>query len=174
MSLPMAPGTYQIDPVHSQLGFSVTHLGISVVRGSFDRFDGTLSVGDDLAATSVALDAEIASMNSGNEARNEVMLGEDWLDAASHPMLSFRSTSISTNGDGYHLGGDLTLRGTTNPIVLAVLYNGAADFPFDGKTHHGFSANGQISRSAFGVSIGVPMVTDEVVLQLEAQFIPAD
>ena len=171
MSLPMAPGTYGIDTMHSQLGFSVEHLGISIVRGTFDRYRGSLTVGETLADTSVTLDAEMTSMNSGNAMRDGHMHGADFFDVANHPTMTFRSTSIVDAGDNYEMTGDLTIRATTQPVTFSVTYNGSAVFPMDQSTHHGFAAVGSISRSEYGMSYGVPLVSDEVALSLELQFI---
>lgn len=175
MPLPIAPDTYGIDTVHSQLAFSVDHLGISLVRGTFGEFDGRLTVGDDLASTDVAITAAMASVMSGHPGRDDVLRSADWFDVANHPEMTFRSSSVTEAGDGYEMVGDLTIRGITEPVTLAATYNGEAVFPMDQTTHFGFSARGQISRSAFGISLGVPVVSDEVDLLLEAQFIrPAD
>jgi polyisoprenoid-binding protein YceI len=171
MVLPIPSGTYGIDTVHSQIGFGVKHLGISVVRGTFDRFSGALFVGETLADTVVAIEAEMASINSGNSLRDQHVHGAEFLDIINHPQMSFRSTSITESGAGYTMTGDLTIKGATNPVVLQASYNGAALFPIDGSTHHGFSATATISRSSFGVSYGVPLVSDEVTLALEVQFI---
>lgn len=171
MPLPIAAGTYGIDTAHSQLGFAITHLGISVVRGTFDSYTGSLTVGADLDSTSVEIDADTASVNSSHPGRDDAIRSEMFFDAANHPTMTFRSSAVSTNGDGYELAGDLTIRGITQPITLDVVFNGEAVFPMDGSTHFGFSATGQISRSAFGIDFGVPMVTDAVDLNLEVQFI---
>ena len=90
---------------------------------------------------------------------------------ANHPRLDFRSTSISEAGSGYQLTGDLTIKGITQSVTLDATYNGSGVFPVDKSTHYGFSATGTISRSAFGVSYGVPMVSDDVNLVLGAQFV---
>ena len=176
MALPIAPGNYGIDPNHSQLGFSMSHLGISVIRGTFDRFSGALYVGDDLARTVVAVEAEMASINSGNRDRDEHMHGSDWFDVANHPQMSFRSTSIVEAPGGYTMTGDLTIKGITHPVTFDANYNGSNTFPMDQSTHFGFDASGSISRSSFGVSYGVPLLSDEVRLTLDAQFVlpPAD
>lgn len=171
MSLPITPGTYGIDQVHSQLGFAVRHLGISNVRGTFDRFSGALVVGETLADTTITIEAEMASINSGNSMRDGHVHGDGFLDVVNHPTMTFRSTSIADQGSGYTLTGDLTIRGTTLPVVLQAAYHGAAVFPVDNSNHHGFSAAGSISRTAYGVSYGVPMVSDEVALTLDVQFV---
>ncbi|HEX2786169.1 MAG TPA: YceI family protein, partial [Ilumatobacteraceae bacterium] len=101
MALPIAPGSYGIDNIHSQIGFAVTHLGISTIRGTLDRFGGALHIGDDLATTVVAVEAEVASFNSGNSDRDEQMLSAEYLDAATHPQMSLCSTSIVETGSGY-------------------------------------------------------------------------
>ena len=171
MVLPIADGKYEIDAVHSQLGFCVTHLDISLVRGTFDVFTGSLTIGSTVADTAVSIEAEMASVNTGNSARDKHILGGDFFDAANHPHMGFKSTSVVETGDGYELKGELTIKGITNTVTLAGSYNGSAVFPMDGSTHYGFSMSGTISRSAFGVSYGVPMVTDDVELALGAQFI---
>jgi polyisoprenoid-binding protein YceI len=173
MSLAIPPGTYPIDTMHTQLGFSVIHLGISVIRGTFDRFGGELTVGESLDETSVTIDAEMSSINSGNGMRDEHVWTEEWLHISDHTHMVFRSTSITESESGYTLTVDLTIKGTTQPVTIETSYNGSQVFPIDGSTHHGFSATATISRSAFGVSFGVPAVSDDVQLQLEAQFIQA-
>jgi polyisoprenoid-binding protein YceI len=171
MALPIAPGTYSIDTHHSQLGFAVTHLGISTIRGTFDQYSGALYVGQDLATTVVSIEAEMGSFNSGERMRDEHMFGADFFDTAAHPQMNFRSTSIEEAGSGYKMTGDLTIKGNTHPVTFDVNFNGSETFPMDNSTHFGFSASGLISRSAFGVSYGVPMVSDEVTLSLDVQFV---
>ena len=167
MSLPIPAGTYAIDAMHSQLGFAVTHLNISIVRGTFDSYGGSLTVGESLADTSLSIEADMTSVASGHPGRDETIQNPDFFDSANHPKMTFASTSISENGDRYTLTGDLTIKGVTQSVDLDVTYNGSNVFPLDGSTRYGFSATGQISRSAFGVSYGVPMVTDEVDLNLD-------
>jgi polyisoprenoid-binding protein YceI len=171
MALPIAPGNYGIDTHHSQLGFTVTHLGISTIRGTFDRYSGALYVGEDLASTVVAVEAEMASINTGERDRDAHMQGPDFFDTADHPQMNFRSTSIVESGSGYTMTGDLTIRGITQPVDFEVTFNGSNVFPIDQSTHFGFTASGSISRSSFGVSYAVPLVSDEVKLSLDAQFV---
>ena len=171
MSLPIPVGTYGIDTVHSQLAFAVKHLGISTVRGTFDTFSGSLTVGADLASTAVTIAAEMGSVNSGNAGRDGHLQGDTFFDTANHPSMTFRSTSVEAKGDDYILHGDLTIRGITKPVSLATSFNGSGTFPMDQSTHFGFEATGQIARTDFGVSFGVPMVSDTVKLTLDVQFI---
>ena len=164
-------GTYEIDPAHSQLGFSVSHLGISLVHGTFDDFSGSLTVGSTLDDTTVTIRAEMASVNSGNVLRDEHVHGTESFDLANHQEMTFTSTSIDESGSGYRMTGDLMIKGITRPVDLQVGFNGSAEFPMDRSTHYGFGATATISRSAFGISYGVPMVSDDVALRLDAQFI---
>ena len=113
MGLPIGVGTYPIDTAHSQLGFSLMHLGISAIRGTFDEYSGELKVGDDLDDTSVTIDAEMTSINSGNALRDENVHAAEYLDVANHPRMSFRSTSIAESDSGYALTGDLTIKNVT-------------------------------------------------------------
>ena len=113
----------------------------------------------------------MASMNSGNALRDEHMHGADWFDVDNHPLMVFQSTSITDAGSSFALIGHLTIKGATTSVTFDTTYHGSAVFPLDQSTHYGFSAGTTISRSAFGVSYGVPLVSDEVQLQLEAQFL---
>jgi polyisoprenoid-binding protein YceI len=171
MTLPIAAGSYSIDTWHTQLGFSVKHLGISTVRGNFDEYTGTLTVGSTLADTTVTLDAQMASVNTGNKGRDEHLHGDHFFDVANHPTLTFRSTKIEENGGKYALHGDITIRGITKPITLDVEFNGSGVFPMDQSTHYGFTATGEINRTDFGVNYAVPLVSDTVKLALDAQFV---
>lgn len=171
MSLPIPSGTYSMDLVHSQIAFSVRHLGISSVRGTFDQYNGSLTVGDTLEATSVTAEAEMASVNSGNRMRDEHIHNADFFDVANHPTMRFHSTSITADGDQYRMAGQLTLKGVTREVEFATTYNGAALFPMDGLMHHGFTATSTISRTAFDMGYGVPLVSDDVELRLDVQFI---
>ena len=171
MSLPIPPGTYGIDTNHSQLGFSVSHLGISLIRGTFDRYAGALYVGESLPTTVVAIEAEMASINSGNRDRDEHMHAADWFDVANHPQMTFRSSAIAEAPGGYTMAGDLTIKGVTQSVTFNVEYNGSNTFPVDQSRHFGFDAVGTIRRSAFGISYGLPLLSDEVRLTLGVQFV---
>ena len=173
MGLPIEGGTYPIDTAHSQLGFSLNHLGISAIHGTFDEYSGELKVGGNLDDTSVTIDAEMASINSGNRLRDENVHAAEYLDVVNHPRMSFRSTSIAESDSGYALTGDLTIRNVTVPMTFDVTYNGEAIFPIDGSTHYGFTGRATISRSAFGVSHAPDVISDEIDLTLDVRFVRA-
>lgn len=171
MALPIAPGSYDIDSVHSQIAFAVTHLGISTIRGTFDRFGASLHVGDDLATTTVGVEAEVASINTGNRDRDASMFAPGFFDTTAHPQITFRSTSIAQTADGYTMTGDLTINGVTQSVTFDAAFNGSGTFPVDDSTHFGFSASGVISRSSFAVSEYPGMISDEAILTIDAQFV---
>ena len=171
MGLPIGVGTYPIDAAHSQLSFSIIHIGISAIRGTFDEYSGELRVGDDLDDTSVTIEAEMASINSGNQLRDENVHVAEYLDVANHPRMTFRSTSIAESDTGYALTGDLTIKDVTVPMTFGVTYNGEAIFPIDGSTHFGFTGRATISRSAFGVSHAPDIISDEVDLTIDVRFV---
>ena len=172
--LPVPSGTYGIDAMHSQLGFAVRHLGISTVRGTFDAYSGSLTIADGLDGVSVTVEATTASVNSGNRMRDNHLHIADYFDVENHPTLRFTSSSVTAaeaGSDGYVLTGDLTIKGVTKPVRLDVTFNGSGVFPVDQSTHYGFTGTGTIKRSDFGVGPGGPILSDDVALQLDAQFI---
>jgi polyisoprenoid-binding protein YceI len=171
MSLPIPTGSFSIDDAHSHLGFTVAHLGIAKVRGSFTQYSGTLNMGADLASTAVTIEAEMASVHTGNSMRDGHLLSDGFFDSENHPKMTFVSTGIAPKGEQYVMNGDLTIRGVTKPVALDVAFNGTNTFPMDGSTRFGFEATGKINRSDFGVSFGIPMASDEVNLSLEVQFV---
>lgn len=175
MSLAIPEGTYLIDPTHSYVGFSVAHLGISLVRGSFSAVEGALAVGTDLASTSVGLEIGIASINTGNDARDGHLLGSDFFDVDNHGSMTFASSQIDEAGSGHSLTGWLTIKGHREAVSLHVKYGGQAPFAMDGSTRYGFAASGTIQRSAFGLDYGAAMIADQVDLTIHAQFVnPSD
>jgi polyisoprenoid-binding protein YceI len=171
MALPIESGTWKLDTWHTQLGFSVRHLGISTVRGLFREYDGTVVV-DDAGAASIDVSAQMTSVDTGNEGRDGHLQGGDFFDSATHPTMSFVSTSVESNGDNTGvLHGNLTVKGVTKPISLAATFNGTGVFPMDNSFHAGFVATGSFNRTDFGVSYGVPLVSDEVQLVLDVQLV---
>jgi polyisoprenoid-binding protein YceI len=171
MALPIDPGVYPIDIVHSQLRFTVEHLDISWIHGLFETYRGELTVGDDLDSTSAWIEVETASINSASPLRDTALRAEDWLDVEQHPLMTFRSTSITSGSDRYALTGDLSLKGTTLPVMFDVRYNGSAPFVFDGSTHFGFAAQATIDRTAYGMVALMDMVGHPIELSLDLQFV---
>lgn len=169
-------GTWTIDPVHSDVSFTVRHMMVSKVRGKFSSYTGTIVTGEDPGASTVVVDISLASIDTGDEARDAHVRSADFFDIEHHPEMTFRSTAVQVDGDRVELQGDLSLHGTTRPVTLDVEVNGFTRDPFGG-TRTGFSASTQISRKDFGIDLSMPMdgggvvVGDKIQVQLEVEAI---
>ena len=154
-ALPLTAGTWTLDPFHSEVGFTVRHLGISKVRGAFRQLDAQLVVGPTLEESSITATIEVASIDTGNSDRDAHVLAPDLLDVSIRPTLAFRSSSIIDEGDGeYRLDGELTIGDVTQPVVLRAELGGLETYPIDGSTHAGFEATAELRRSDFGINFG--------------------
>lgn len=177
MSLPLNPGTYAADPTHSSVAFSIRHLGLARVRGSFTDFTAELTVGDDLATTGVSAAIELASVNTGNPDRNAHLQSGDFFNTEAAPQMTFTSSSIEQSGESYTLTGDLTLHGVTAAITLTGEFFGTGTFPMDQSERAGFGFTGTLSRKAYGMEFDAPagadrlMLGDNVAVELDMQFV---
>lgn len=169
------PGTWNLDESHSEVSFTVRHAGISKVRGVFEQVQATLQAGDSLENSSVRATVPVASLNTGNEGRDAHVKGEEFFDAAQHPEMVFESTSVEADGEEITVHGNLTLRGTTQPVSFEGEFGGIAVDAF-GTTRMGFSVATTISRKEFGITwnaaleAGGVMVSDKVKITLDAEF----
>jgi polyisoprenoid-binding protein YceI len=167
-------GTWSIDPVHSEVGFSVRHMMVSKVRGRFTSFSGQIVTGDDILDSSVAAEIDMSSIATGNEQRDAHIRSADFFEVETYPAMTYRSTGVRRHGDGYILDGKLTLKGVTKDVPLALEINGFGPDPYGG-TRAGFSATAEINRRDFGVNFNAVMetggtvVSDKVTIQLEIQ-----
>jgi len=167
-------GTWTIDPVHSEVGFTVRHMMVSKVRGKFTSFSGEIVTGADPLDSSVAADIELSSITTGNDQRDAHIRSADFFDVDKHPVMSYRSTDIRQQGSGYVLDGQLTLKGVTRDVPLSLELNGFGPDAYGG-TRAGFSATAEISRGDFGVNWnaaiegGGVVVSDKVTIQLEIE-----
>ena len=170
-------GTWTIDPVHSEVGFSVRHMMVSKVRGKFDTFSGEIVTGADPLGSSVTAHIDLASINTGNEQRDAHIRSADFFETDTHKTMTYRSTGIRPEGDGYVLDGELTLKGITRSVPLELELNGFGPDPYGG-TRAGFSATAEINRSDFDVKFGLAegggaVVSDKVTIQLEIEAVLA-
>ncbi len=170
--------TYKIDTAHSEVTFKVKHLMITNVTGSFTQFDATLeSAAADFSDAKISFEAEVNSISTNNEQRDGHLKSEDFFAADTFPKLSFVSSSFQKLTDTeYALNGDLTIRGITKPVQLAVEYGGTMTDPY-GQVKAGFEIGGKINRKDFGLvwsattEAGGIVVSDEVKLHLAVQMI---
>jgi polyisoprenoid-binding protein YceI len=175
----LVAGTWAIDPAHSDIAFTVRHLMVSKVRGQFTRFGGTVTVADEPLRSSAVAEIEVASVDTKDENRDNHLRTSDFFAAAEHPTMTFASTGVRRDGDGYLLDGELTLRGVTRPVTLEVEVNGVHPDPWGG-TRAGFSASTEINRKDFGVNWNAPVdgggtvVGDKVTIALEIEAVLQD
>jgi polyisoprenoid-binding protein YceI len=169
-----------IDPAHTEVQFKVKHLVISTVTGRFTSVRGSVqSDVSDFSDARVRFEADVNSINTGNEQRDGHLKSPDFFDAANHPTLSFVSTSIAKKGnERYGLTGDMTIRGTTRTVTLDVVYHGTVK-GFDGDVA-AFEISGRLNRQEFGLrwnaltEAGGVVVSDEVKLEIAAELKTAD
>jgi len=171
-TLPLVPGRWALDTAHSQVGFTIRHLGVSKLRGRFGDIDAELVVGSSAEDSWVTATVAVASFDTGNADRDAHLLAPDLLDVERRPTLAFRSLAVRSAGSDWVVDGELTLGDVTQPLTLDVELGGVEDF-FDGTRHAGFAATGELRRSDFGLGFG-PMgaLLGEVVkIELDLQFI---
>jgi polyisoprenoid-binding protein YceI len=156
-------GTYTIDPGHSDVAFTVRHLMVSKVRGHFTRFQGELTLTPDPLASSVTASIEVASIDTNNPQRDDDLRSANFFEADTYPTMAFRSASIRHGEDGFDVDGELTLRGVTRPVTLALDVNGFTRDPYGG-TRAGFSATTELDRGDFGISTNIPLDGGGVVI----------
>ncbi|SEN79401.1 Polyisoprenoid-binding protein YceI [bacterium A37T11] len=168
-----------IDPTHSEVNFKVKHLVISTVSGTFTNFEGSLESNSesDFSNGSVNFSADVNSIDTKQDQRDEHLKSPDFFDAAAHPKITFKSTSFTKKSDDeYTLNGDLTIKGITKPVSLDVEFGGAVTDPY-GNFKAGFEVTGKISRKEFGLTLspvteaGSVVVGDDIKLQASVQFV---
>jgi len=171
-------GTWNIDPVHSEVGFSVRHMMVSKVRGRFNTFSGQLVTGEDPLNSSVTAEIDLASIITGNEQRDAHIRSADFFEVETYPTMTYRSTGVRLDGGDYVLDGELTLKGVTKSVPLTLELNGFGPDAYGG-TRAGFTAIGELNRKEFNVNFDAPMqnggvvVSDKITLQLEIEAVLA-
>jgi polyisoprenoid-binding protein YceI len=173
---PIPSGEYKIDPAHSVIGFSIRHYEISLVRGRFKDFTGTIRYDEsDVSKSSVEFAAKIESIDTGVDARNAHLRTGDFFDAAKYPEMTFKSTRVERRAQDQHvLHGDFTLKGVTKQISFPFTMTGAIK-DAQGNTRFGVAAQTKIDRRDYGITWGKPManggldVGNEVMIDLQLE-----
>jgi polyisoprenoid-binding protein YceI len=166
--------TWSLDKLHSTLRFSVVHLMVSEQEGSFKSFTSNISSAkDDFSDAVIDLTADVNSIFTDNEGRDEHLKKPDYFDAAKYNTLTFKSKSFTkVEGKKYILVGDLTIKGITKTVELDVTYNGTITHPKNSKKISGFKIVGVIKRSDFGIGpLNSSTLGDEVTLIANTEFI---
>jgi polyisoprenoid-binding protein YceI len=167
-------GNWKNDKPHSQLGFTVTHLGINDVSGTFNDFDVTVtSSKPDFSDAVFELKANVASVDTRVEARNNHLKSADFFDAEKYPLITFKSTSLEKNGENkYKLTGDLTMHGVTKKVAMDLIYRGTLENPMSKKQTAGFQLTGTVKRSDFSIGgkFPAPFISDDVRIKADGEF----
>ena len=167
----LAAEKYEIDPTHTQVQFTYSHLGFSNITGRFDQVQGDFRFDvADPTQSSVSITIPVQSISTGVDKLDEHLLKADFFDAAQFPTATFTSTGVTAAGEGkLAVAGDLTIHGVTRPVVLDVTINGTGEHPMRKVPAAGFDARTQIKRSDFGVGAYVPAVGDEVTIAITVE-----
>ena len=177
-------GTYTLEKSHASLIFKVDHLGFSNYTARFKKFDATLQFDpNNPSAASVVATVDVTSLETDypeptKHDFNKQLLGAEWFDAAKFPKMTYRSKKVTVNkGNQLRIDGELEMHGIKQPVVLEATYNGGyAGHPMDPNARIGFSAQGSLLRSKFGMAYGIPEagskmgVGDSVQIFIEAEF----
>ncbi len=169
-----AQSNWNVDKAHSHLTFTITHLAVSDVDGTFKDFDATITATKpDFSDSKFSFTARTASVTTGVDPRDNHLKSPDFFDIAKYPTLTFSSTTITpASGGHYTLAGNLTLGGVTKPITVDLWYRGTITNPMSKAPDAGFQVTGTIKRSDFnfGGKFGSPMLSDEVTFKASGEF----
>ncbi len=165
-------GNYKIEPEHTQVTFSLSHLGFSEFSGQFSGASGSLKIDPAKPeASQLRVTVPTRSIQTTVTELTEKLKGEGWFEAAKYPEATFVSSKITKTGDDKAtIVGDLTLHGVTKPVTLTARLIGSGVNPIDQATTVGFQATGMIKRGDFGISQYLPVLGDEVQLKIDAAF----
>lgn len=143
---------FSVDPAHSDIGFSVRHLGVVNVRGAFNDYEATLKVRDyELATLQFEMTIQATSIDTGVGARDDHLRTADYFEVETYPEITFVSTRVKRYGTGQAVVGELTIKGVTKEVTLAAVLNGPVSDPW-GNTRIGLELSGEINRHDFGVA----------------------
>ena len=171
-----AANTYMIDTTHSTVGFSVKHLTVSTVPGNFKDFSGTIFL-DPAKPTATMIEAtiETKSINTNNEKRDTHLRSADFFDADANPTITFKSTSVTADGNTYNVSGDLTIKGVSRKVMIPMELSGPVKSPMNGNMVIGLSKQTKINRQDYGVKwskqmdTGGLVVGDDVMIHIDIE-----
>ncbi|HYY10711.1 MAG TPA: YceI family protein [Kineosporiaceae bacterium] len=172
-------GTWQIDPVHSTVGFAAKHAMVATTRGNFGTYTGGATIDAETVENSTLwVDIDAASVSTGNEQRDGHLKSADFFNAEVHPHITFKSTSVKADGDEIITAGDLTIAGVTHPVEVRWEFGGVSKDPF-GATRAGFEGTATLNRKDWGlvwnaaIETGGFLVSDKIKLVLEIAAVKA-
>jgi polyisoprenoid-binding protein YceI len=171
-------GRWNVDSVHSEVGFSVRHMMVSKVRGKFTKYEVEIVTAENPLESSVTASIDLNSIDTGNPDRDNHLRSADFFEVEKYPAMTFRSTGIRPSGDDFILDGELTLKDVTKAVSLNLEFGGFGPDPYGG-TRAGFTVTGEIVRSEFRVDFNAALetggfvVSDKVSLHFEIEAVLA-
>ncbi|MFS0643652.1 YceI family protein [Siminovitchia sp. 179-K 8D1 HS] len=172
----MTISTWTLDKAHSEVEFSIRHMMISRVKGTFNEFSADIKADpEDLTTADISFSIDVASIDTGNEDRDNHLRSADFFDVEKYPTLTFKSTNIEKQSGHYAVTGDVSMHGVTKTETFSVTPGGVVKDPMSGAEKAGFSVKGTIKRSDYGLTWNAPLetggvvVSDEVKIALEIQ-----
>ncbi|MBS4174632.1 YceI family protein [Bacillus sp. FJAT-49736] len=173
----MTKSKWVVDATHSAIDFSVKHMMVSKVKGAFHTFDATIEADPtDLTSATIDFTVDVASIDTRNADRDGHLKSADFFDAEKYPSMTFKATSIDKKGeDEYTVTGDMSIHGVTRPETFLVTFEGLAKDPMSGAEKIGFSAEGKVKRSDYGLTwnaaleTGGVLVGDEIKITIEIE-----
>jgi polyisoprenoid-binding protein YceI len=170
----VAAGTYQVDANHTQVTWTVNHMGFSMLSGQFGASGGSITVDPaNPAATKLDVSFDVNALSTTSAPFATHLKSKDFFDAAQFPTARFVATAVQMQGGRGTVTGNLTIKGVTKPVTLQAEFVGAGANPMNKKVNFGFRATGSINRSDFGVGAYAPVVSDKVDLTINAAFAAA-
>lgn len=172
----MSKVKWAVDASHSSIDFSIRHMMIAKVKGTFHTFEAAIEADPtDLTTANISVSVDLGSIDTRNKDRDGHLQSADFFDVENNPKMTFQSTKITKTGDGeYDVVGDLNLHGVTKSETISVTFEGAGKDPW-GNEKVGFSGHGIIKRSDFGLTYnaaletGGVLIADEVKISLEIE-----
>jgi polyisoprenoid-binding protein YceI len=166
-------GTWDIDPVHSDVGFTVRHLVVTKVRGRFDKVAGHIVTRENPLESSVEVTVDLNSINTNAEQRDNHLRSADFFEVDTYPTMTYRADGVRPAANGFVLDGELTLKGITQSVPLEFELNGFSADPWGG-TRVGASGRAEINRKDFnvnfdGVQNGLAVVGDKIQINIEVE-----
>jgi len=168
------PGRWQIDPGHTEIAFIGRHFMLTKIRGRFTGVTGAIVVAEEPGESTAEVTIDMASVDSGSQARDDHLRSPDFFDAACHPTATFTGRAASWRGSRGQLAGELTIRGVTRPVTLAAEYLGHVADPWGGQRAV-FTAEGILNREDWGLTWNMPLdgggllVSRDIRIEIEAE-----
>ena len=157
------PGTYTLDPGHSDVAFTVRHMMVSKVRGHFTKVEAEITLAPDPLDSTATARIDPTSIDTNNPTRDDDLRSANFFEVDRYPMIEYRSTGVRASEDGFDLEGELSIHGVTRPLTLALDVHGFTKDPYGGY-RAGFSATGEIDRKQFNITTNIPMDGGGVVI----------